>query len=105
MSNHLLVPETQLCGLDGPQQTTFHKRQDLEAIVQHFDSFSRLYTPTPPPIRRLPLDKSPNSAQVSLMAEKESLLRTFTPELDGEGKRVDSLLVAPDERASKVDAL
>lgn len=39
------------------------------------------------------------------MAEKESLLRPLTPELNGEGKRVDSLLMTPDERAAKVDAL
>jgi len=38
------------------------------------------------------------------MPQEVRLLRPFAPKLDGEGQRVDSLLVASDERATKVNA-
>ena len=74
-------------------------------LILRTSTVHKLHTPSPPEIRRPPLQESTHRAQIAFVAEKIRLFGAFAPELDGEGKGVDGLLVAADEGPTEVDAL
>lgn len=70
---------------------------------QHVSKFDILETIPPAPVLRLSLEKSPDRAEIPLVAEEIRLLFALGPKLDGVRKGVHRLGVATNERATKIN--
>ena len=101
------------CVLREYTEECWWKQQAILSLVHVFDCYmyifyrsiinSQLDATSPAPIRRLPLQEGSYRTKIAFVSKEICLLQALTPELDGEGQRVDGLLVPADEGATEVD--
>ena len=85
-----------------PQGARLHSLVEIEVWSSLLEVFE---TVTAPPIARLPLKESPDSAQVPFVPQEVCFAFALGPELDRVRERGDGLAMPPDEGASEIDML